>query len=57
MKKAIEISPTDPIYQGYLAWLYLFFGRFEDALAEARKTLQLDPDYTMAYYGNGKRLC
>ena len=53
MKKAVEIAPTEPTYQGYLAWLNLFFGRFEDALEEARKTLQLDPNYTMAYYVMG----
>jgi tetratricopeptide (TPR) repeat protein len=53
MKKAVEISPTEPTYQGYLAWLNLFIGRFEDALEEGRKTLQLDPNYTMAYYVMG----
>jgi len=53
MKKAVEIAPTDPTYQGYLAWLYFFTGRYEDALQEARKTLQLDPNYIMAYYVMG----
>jgi tetratricopeptide (TPR) repeat protein len=53
MKMAVEISPTEPTYQGYLAWLDLFIGHFEDALEEARKTLQLDPNYTMAYYVMG----
>jgi tetratricopeptide (TPR) repeat protein len=53
MKKAVEISPTETIYQGYLAWLYNFAGRFEEAIDEARKTLQLDPNYTMAYYVMG----
>jgi tetratricopeptide (TPR) repeat protein len=53
MRKAVEISPTETIYQGYLAWLYLFAGRFEEAINEARKTLQLDPNYTMAYFVMG----
>jgi tetratricopeptide (TPR) repeat protein len=53
MKKAVEISPTETIYQGYLAWLYLFGGHFEEAVNEARKTLQLDPNYTMAYFVMG----
>jgi tetratricopeptide (TPR) repeat protein len=53
MKEAVEISPTEPIYQGYLAWAYLFIGRFDAAVEEARKTLQLDPNYTMAYYVMG----
>ena len=53
MKKAVEIAPTETIYQGYLAWLYYFAGRFEEAIEEARKTLQLDPNYPMAYYVMG----
>jgi tetratricopeptide (TPR) repeat protein len=53
MKKAVEISPTETIYQGYLAWLYLFASRFEEAINESRKTLQLDPNYTMAYFVMG----
>jgi tetratricopeptide (TPR) repeat protein len=53
MKKAVEICPTDPVYQGYLAWLYLFIGRFKEALEEARKTFQLDPNSTTAYYVMG----
>jgi tetratricopeptide (TPR) repeat protein len=53
MKKAVEIAPTETIYQGYLAWLYLFANRFEGAINEARKTLQLDPNYTMAYFVMG----
>ena len=53
MNKAVEIAPTETIYQGYLAWLYNFAGRFEEAIEEARKTLQLDPNYTMAYYVMG----
>jgi tetratricopeptide (TPR) repeat protein len=53
MKKAVEISPTETLYQGYLAWLYNFAGRFEEAINESRKTLQLDPNYTMAYFVMG----
>jgi tetratricopeptide (TPR) repeat protein len=53
MKKAVEISPTETIYQGYLAWLYFFVGHFEEAINESRKTLQLDPNYTMAYFVMG----
>ncbi len=50
MKRAIEIDPTDQISQGYLAWLYLFFGRFENSIAEAKKLLQLQSDSTLAFY-------
>ncbi|HWR74789.1 MAG TPA: tetratricopeptide repeat protein, partial [Bacteroidales bacterium] len=49
----IEIDPTDPLMQGYLAWLYLWMGHNEEAITEADKTLQIDPDYVMAYYVKG----
>ncbi len=50
MKKALEIDPTDQVAQGYLSWLYLYFGRSEDALREGQKLLQLQSDSTLAYY-------
>ncbi len=57
MKKAVEIDPTDQISQGYLAWLYLYFGRFEDALNESQKLLQLQSDSTLAFYLIGSVIC
>ena len=50
MKKAIEIDPTDQVSQGYLAWLYLYYSRFDDAINEGRKLLQLQSDSTLAFY-------
>jgi tetratricopeptide (TPR) repeat protein len=53
MKTSVEISPIEPLYQGYFAWLYFFIGRYEEAIEEARKTIQLFPDYPMGYYVMG----
>ena len=50
MKKSVEIDPTDVTCQGYLAWIYLYFGHFEEAIAESRKLLQLDGNNALAYY-------
>lgn len=50
MKKAVEIDPTDQVSQGYLAWFDLYFSRFEDAINEGRKLLQLQSDSTLAFY-------
>jgi len=50
MKKAVEIDPTDQVSQGYLAWLHLYFGHFEHALAEAQKLLQLPTDSTLGLF-------
>jgi len=50
MKTAIEIDPTNPLMQGYLSWLYLWFGHPREAITEAQKTIEIDPNYVMAYY-------
>jgi hypothetical protein len=34
MKKAVEIEPLNPYCTSYLAWIYLFIGRYEEAIAE-----------------------
>jgi tetratricopeptide (TPR) repeat protein len=50
MKKAVVIDPTDPVSQGYFAWMYLDCARFEDVITEGRKLLQLQSDSTLAFY-------
>ncbi|MBN1790399.1 MAG: tetratricopeptide repeat protein [Bacteroidales bacterium] len=50
MKRAMEIDPLDPICPGYLAWLYFWVGKYDNAIEAAQKTLELDPNYPMAHY-------
>lgn len=49
-KMAIRIDPLDPICTGYLAWHYLWLGSYKEVIPLAIKTLDLDPNYPMAFY-------
>jgi tetratricopeptide (TPR) repeat protein len=53
MKRAINIDPLDPICTGYLAWIYLWAGLFDEAITAAKRTLDLDPSSNMALYVMG----
>jgi TolB-like protein len=53
MKKAVEIDPLNPFWQGYLAWLYAWHGESEEALKEAQKTFLLSNNYPMGCYVMG----
>jgi len=61
VERAIAAFPEDPRYQGLLAELYDQQGEHEKALAQYRKTLEMDPGNSMLrialaehYYGTGK---
>ncbi len=44
-----EIDPFAANYSGWLAWLYWWAGRNDDAIEWAHKTIELNPDYSAAY--------
>lgn len=48
-KLTTEIDPFSANYSGWLAWLYWWAGRNDDAIEWAYKTLELNPDYSAAY--------
>jgi TolB-like protein len=52
-KRSIEIDPIDATYTCNLAGLYLWIGRYREALAEARKGLELNPKYTLGFWVMG----
>ena len=43
---AVAMSPSVAAYHSNLAWALANTDRFEEALKEARKALQLDPDHS-----------
>ena len=45
MKKAQQIGPLMPLWSTWLAWLYWGESNLEAALAEAQKSLDLEPDF------------
>lgn len=47
--KAVELDPEILDFRYNQSWYALASGNFERAVAEARKTLEIDPDYTKAH--------
>ena len=41
------------MFRTHLAWLLIFARRYDEALAECRKTIELDPNFAINYYWLG----
>lgn len=54
-KKSIEICPTAEAHT-FLGWAYSFRGRYDEAIAECRRAIQLDPDFGNPYNDIGAYL-
>ena len=47
-KRSIEIFPTAEAHT-FLGWTYSFQGRYEDAIAECKEAIKVDPDFGNPY--------
>ena len=54
-QKSIEIHPTAEAYT-FLGWAYSFKGRYNDAISECRKAIDIDPDFGNPYNDIGAYL-
>lgn len=54
-KRSIEIFPTAEAYT-FLGWTYRFQGRLDDAIAECKKAIELDPSFGNPYNDIGAYL-
>jgi TolB-like protein/tetratricopeptide (TPR) repeat protein len=45
MKEAVKLDPLSPIIGSFAGMIDLAYGRFDDAIAEGRRTQLLDPNY------------
>jgi serine/threonine-protein kinase len=48
--RALELDPLSPIMSVHLGWLYYYLHAYERALNQLNKTLELDPNYGLAYW-------
>jgi TolB-like protein/Flp pilus assembly protein TadD len=48
MEEAIKIDPLSPIVNFYLGEMYIFNERYDDAIAQANKMLQMNPNMRVA---------
>jgi TolB-like protein/Flp pilus assembly protein TadD len=53
MRKALTLDPLQAVYSRWLARLLLFSGDAEKVIAQARKTMDLNPDYAYSYLDIG----
>src|SRR5262249_12659062 len=54
-KKSIEAYPTAEAYT-FLGWTYSWMGRVDDAIAECRKAIEVDPTFGNPYNDIGSYL-
>ncbi len=54
-RKSIELFPTAEAYT-FLGWTYSFEGKYDEAIAECRKAIQVDPDFGNPYNDIGAYL-
>jgi len=47
-QKSLELYPTAEAHT-YLGWAYSLKGRFEDAIAECKRAIEVDPDFGNPY--------
>jgi Tfp pilus assembly protein PilF len=54
-KRSLELHPTAEAYT-FLGWTYRYQGKIEDAIAECKKAIQIDPDFGNPYNDIGAYL-
>ena len=54
-KKSIEVLPTAEAHT-FLGWTYSFMGRYEDAITECHRAIEIDPDFGNPYNDIGAYL-
>jgi TolB-like protein/Tfp pilus assembly protein PilF len=50
MKRGVALDPLSPLYTAWLAGMYWEFGRFDDAIREAGKAMELQADFPVALF-------
>lgn len=54
-KKSIKLFPTAEAYT-FLGWAYSFLGKYDEAIVECQKAIQVDPDFGNPYNDIGAYL-
>jgi tetratricopeptide (TPR) repeat protein len=50
MRRVQEVDPLSPLGPAWRGWQYWWAGQYEEAIDEARKSLELDPDLAVGLY-------
>ncbi|HXW14105.1 MAG TPA: tetratricopeptide repeat protein, partial [Terriglobia bacterium] len=54
-KRSLDIHPTAEAFT-YLGWTYRYQGKIDDAIAECKKAIQIDPEFGNPYNDIGAYL-
>jgi len=49
VKRAVELDPFSPFVNANLSYIYTMARRYPEAIAQARKTIELNPDYYLSH--------
>jgi len=49
-EKARDLSPLDPLWAGFAAWIYMLEERWDEAEQGADECISLDPGFTFCHY-------
>ncbi|MBO6584468.1 MAG: helix-turn-helix domain-containing protein [Gracilimonas sp.] len=49
-KIAVDLDPFTPLYSTYLSFIYSSYGKYDEAIKAAEKSLSINPDYAYAYH-------
>ncbi|MFB0554795.1 MAG: tetratricopeptide repeat protein, partial [Phycisphaerae bacterium] len=50
MRRVQEVDPLTPLWPAWQGWQYWWAGQYDQAIDEARKSLELDSDFPVALY-------
>jgi tetratricopeptide (TPR) repeat protein len=50
MERGVALDPLSPLYASWFAGMYWEFGRFDEAIAEASKAMELQADFPVALF-------
>lgn len=53
-KRAREADPLNPLHTAWLGWLYYWEERYEEAEEEARRSLELNPNFPVGHFVLGE---
>jgi tetratricopeptide (TPR) repeat protein len=52
-RQAVELDPLSLVANFFMEWIYWYAERFDDALEQINKMLEIEPDFSLAYWQMG----
>ena len=49
--RTLELDPFNPFFQCFYGWQLVYLGRYDEAVAQLRKVLDTEPDFSSAHMG------